>query len=271
LNYLGIEIAKPRLGVFDFTGCEGCELQLVNKEETLPDFLSLLEVVNFREASSDKSDDYDIALVEGCISRKDEVERLKKIRAQARVLVALGSCACFGGVNTIKNRFTVPDVVKEVYGRDKVETLKVRSIKEVVPVDLEIPGCPVSKAEVETIVMNIVTGVEIRIPKYPVCVECKQKMNICLFDFGILCLGPVTLAGCGAVCPTGKVGCRGCRGPSEDANYASFMEILVEKGFARSEIREKIGFFNAFSGFPEGPVLSPIQESINSFNAISGV
>jgi len=271
LKYLGVEIGKPRLGVFDFTGCEGCELQLVNKEETLPDFLSLLEIVNFREASSDKSDDYDIALVEGCISREDEVERLKKIRGNASVLVALGSCACFGGVNKIKNKFSVPDVVKEVYGKEKVDTLKVRSIKEVVPVDLEIPGCPISKSEVENIVVSIVTGAEISMPKYPVCVECRQAVNTCIVDSGEICLGPITLAGCGAVCPTGKVGCWGCRGPAEDANYASLTEILLEKGHTQSEIQNKIDFFGAFSDAGKGYAISEIQERINSFNALSGV
>ncbi|OIP63192.1 MAG: NADH:ubiquinone oxidoreductase [Nitrospirae bacterium CG_4_9_14_3_um_filter_53_35] len=271
MKYLGIETAKPKIGVFDFTGCEGCELQLLNKEETLPDFLSLIEVVNFREASSDQSDDYDIAFVEGSISREDEITRLKQIRANAGVLVALGSCACFGGVNKIRERFDISDVVREVYGNHEVETGEVKSVKEVVPVDLEIPGCPVSKTEVEKIVIALVTGSEIRIPKYPVCVECRQKMNICMFDFGTICLGPLTLAGCGAVCIAGKVGCRGCRGPAEDANYDSFMETMLKKGYPRSEIEDKIAFFNGLDGIRTGHVVSPIQERVHSFNAKRGV
>ena len=116
MKYLGIEPEKIRVGVFDFTCCEGCELQLANKEDSLLDFLSLLEVVNFREVSSHRGQDYDIALVEGSISRDDEIERLKDIRAQAKVLVAIGSCACFGGVNSLKNHYPLEDVVKEVYG-----------------------------------------------------------------------------------------------------------------------------------------------------------
>ena len=114
MKYLGIDPQKVRIGVFDFTGCEGCELQLANKEESLLDFLSLLEIVNFREVSSDRGDDYDVALIEGNISRADEIERLKDIRAKAKVLVAIGSCACFGGVNQQKNRFELDDDVKEV-------------------------------------------------------------------------------------------------------------------------------------------------------------
>lgn len=248
MKYLGIDPKKVRIGVFDFTGCEGCELQLANKEDSLLDFLSLLEVVNFREVSSDQRQDYDIALVEGNISRKDEVERIAEIRAKAKVLVAMGSCACFGGVNFQKNRFPLSDVVKEVYGKHTVETDKVKRIGDVVKVDLEIPGCPVSKSEVERIVVNIVTGAEIKIPKYPVCVECKQKLNTCVVDLGQICLGPVSRAGCDAVCPTGKTGCLGCRGPAEDANYDSLKQVLMDKGHTESEIVERLRFYGGFNG-----------------------
>ena len=247
MKYLGIEPKKVRVGVFDFTGCEGCELQLSNNEGSLLDFLSLLEVVNFREVSSDEGQDYDIALVDGNISRADEVERIKDIRSKAKVLVAMGSCACFGGVNQQKNRFEIDDVVKEVYGDHKVETEKVKRIADVVDVDLEIPGCPVSKKEVERIVVNIVTGADIKIPKYPVCVECKQKLNTCVVDLGQICLGPITRAGCDAVCPTGGVGCLGCRGPAEDANFESLKQILMEKGHSEAAIIERMRFYGAFN------------------------
>jgi len=247
VKYLGIEPQKVRVGVFDFTGCEGCELQLSNNEGSLLDFLSLLEVVNFREVSSDEGQDYDIALVDGNISRADEVERIKEIRSKANILVAMGSCACFGGVNQQKNRFEIDDVVKEVYGEHKVETEKVKRIADVVDVDLEIPGCPVSKKEVERIVVNIVTGADIKIPKYPVCVECKQKLNTCVVDLGQICLGPITRAGCDAVCPTGGVGCLGCRGPAEDANFESLKQILMEQGHSEAAIVERMRFYGAFN------------------------
>ena len=247
MEYLGIELIKPRIGVFDFTSCEGCELQLANKEDTLVDFLSLLEVVNFREVSSSRGEDYEIALVEGSISREDEIDRLKLIRSRAKVLVALGSCACFGGVNHLKNRFPLGDVVKEVYGQHNVETSEVKRIGDIVDVDLEIPGCPVSKSEIEKIVVSIVTGSEFAYPKYPVCVECRQNNNVCVFDLGRLCLGPVTRAGCGAVCPSSKVGCLGCRGPAEDANFESLKEIARDRGFSDFELREKMSLFNSFN------------------------
>lgn len=248
MKYLGIEPQKVRVGVFDFTGCEGCELQLANKENSLLDFLSLLEIVNFREVSSDRGQDYDVALVDGNISRADEVERIKDIRAKAKVLIAMGSCACFGGVNQQKNRFELKDVIEEVYGEHPVETDRVKRIADVVQVDLEIPGCPVSKEEVERIVVNVVTGADIKIPKYPVCVECKQNINTCVVDLGQVCLGSVTRAGCDAVCPTGKVGCLGCRGPAEDANYDALKEILLEKGHPESAIVERLRFYGGFNG-----------------------
>lgn len=248
MKYLGIDPQKPRIAVFDFTSCEGCELQLTNKEETLLDFLSLVEVVNFREVSSDKSDEYDIAIIEGSISRDDEIERLKIIRERAKVLIAMGSCACFGGVNNLKNHYPLEDVIQEVYGEDTVDTNLVKKVSDIVNVDLEIPGCPVSKAEVEKIVVNVVLGADITMPKYPVCMECKQNLNTCVIDLGKICLGPITRAGCGAICPAGKVGCLGCRGPAEDANFESFYDIVQEKGYTKSQIKEKLDFFNAFSG-----------------------
>ena len=248
MKYLGIQPQKVKIGVFDFTCCEGCQLQLANKEDSLVDFLSLVEVINFREVSSARGQDYDIALIEGSISREDEVERLKEIRAKAKVLVALGTCACYGGVNSLKNSYPLDDVVKEVYADRKVETMPVKRVSEVVKVDLEIPGCPVSKSEVENIVVNIVTSSQINLPKHPVCVECKQKLNTCVVDLGQICLGPVTRAGCGAVCPTGKTACLGCRGPAEDANYDSLMEVLQAKGHSKAAIEERLRFYNAFSG-----------------------
>src|SRR5512147_2599916 len=167
MKYLGIEPNRPRIAVFDFTSCEGCELQLANKEETLAEFLSAIKIVKFREVSSADEGEYDIALIEGAISRSDEVERIRTIRARAKVLVALGSCACFGGVNKLKNAYDLAEANREVYGDDPKETLPVRPIKDLVTVDLEIPGCPVSKAEVEHIVQHLILGIPYQLPVYP--------------------------------------------------------------------------------------------------------
>lgn len=246
MKYLGIEQKKPKIAVFDFTSCEGCQLQLVNKEETLADFLNAVEIVNFREASSAKSDDYDVALIEGAVSRNDEVKRLTAIREKAKVVVALGTCACFGGINKLKNDFDIIEINKEVYGTDAKETLWVRSVGDVIQVDLEIPGCPVSKAEVEAIIRHVICDIPYRFPVYPVCVECKQRFNSCVMEKGQLCLGPVTRGGCNAPCPVSGTGCLGCRGPATDPNYESFFTIAEGKGFPKAEVVERMAFYSAF-------------------------
>lgn len=246
MEYLGIKPNKPKVAVFDFSGCEGCELQLVNKEDTLIDFLSAIDLRGWREASSVINDDYDIALIEGSITRDDEIKRLEKIRSHAKVLVALGSCACFGGVNQMKNVFDLKKANQEVYGDKPKETAKVKAVKDVVKVDLEIPGCPISKAEVESIIRHLAWGMPFSYPVYPVCVECKQRFTTCMFEKGLMCLGPITMAGCNAPCPAGGLGCWGCRGPANDPNYESFFAIARERGFSTAEVNERLNFFGGF-------------------------
>jgi coenzyme F420-reducing hydrogenase gamma subunit len=248
MKYLGIELDRPKVAFFGFTGCEGCQLQIANKEETLGDLLNAIEVMNFRLISSDKDDGYDIAFVEGSITREDEVNRLKKIREQAKILVAIGACACFGGVNNLRSRFPIEYTVKEVYGMHAVETGAVRRVADVVPVDYELPGCPISKPEFEWLVRHLIVGLIPQLPQYSVCVECKQRINTCVFDMGMFCMGPVTRAGCNATCPRNRAGCWGCRGPAEEANFESFIQILRERGFPEEQIAERAQFFNAFNG-----------------------
>lgn len=248
MEYLGIRRKKPRVAVFDFTGCEGCELQLANKEETLVDFLSAIELVQFREVASERSDEYDVALVEGAITRADEVERLEAIRNRAAVLVALGSCACFGGINRLKDAFDLVEVNREVYGSKPKPTQVTRGIGEVVEVDLMIPGCPVSKVEVERLVQHLVFDVPFSFPAYPVCAECKQRFTVCMVQKGHLCLGPITRAGCNAPCPAAGLGCWGCRGPAEGINMEGFLTAARELGFDDEEVRERLDMFGGFEG-----------------------
>ncbi len=251
-TYLGVPVSRPKVGFFDFSSCEGCQLQMVNNESTLLDFLALVQIVNFREAMTGESDDYDIAFVEGSITRPDEVDRLQAIRSRAKVLVALGSCACFGGVNQLKNRFRdLPWVKETVYGGAAVETDVVRPLHDVVTVDLMIYGCPVRKEEVEKVVTNIAIGKEIAYPKYPVCMECKANENICLFDLGEACLGPVTRAGCGAWCPGSRAGCWGCRGPADDPNMEQMKRLMQERGISEEMILDRLECFGGFCEFSD--------------------
>lgn len=251
MKYLGMTPRRPRIAIFDFTGCEGCELQLANKEETLLPFLEVVDVVSWREVSSEHRDDYDIALMDGAISRPDEIARLERIRRTAAVLVALGSCACFGGVNRHKNACDLDAANREVYGDHAKETLPVQPVHNHVKVDLEIPGCPVSKAEVERIVQHLIWNIPFRFPVYPVCFECKQRFSICTFEQGQLCLGPITRAGCTAPCPASGLGCWGCRGPAQEPAFEDFLHITSERGFERRDVLERLHFFGGFEEWLE--------------------
>ncbi len=252
-TYLGMPLSRPTVAFFELSSCEGCQLQIVNNEASLLDFLSLIKVVTFREAMTEKSDAYDIAFVEGSVTRSDEIERLSAIRKAAKVLVAFGSCACFGGVNQLKNRFNDPAwVKKQVYGNAGIETNDAaRPIDAFVTADLKIYGCPVKKEEVEKIVTNVVLGKAVVHPKYPVCMECKANENACLFDLGEPCLGPITRGGCDSWCPNNRFGCWGCRGPAEDANVEQMKEITEKYGFSRETMLDRLECFGGFAQHAE--------------------
>ena len=149
-------------------------------------------------------------------------------------------------MNRLKNAYDLEEANREVYGDMPKETLPTKSVKEIVPVDMEIPGCPVSKDEVERIVRHLIWGVPYHVPAYPVCLECKQRFTVCMFDKGQLCLGPITRAGCNAPCPAGQLGCWGCRGPAADSNFDEFFRLAADKGFSKEEISERLSFFGGF-------------------------
>jgi len=246
ISFLGVPVEKQRVGFFEFTSCEGCQLQLLNNEENLIDFISFLDIRTFREAMTGGSEDYEIAFIEGSIGRRNDVTRLRKIREQASTVIALGSCACFGGVNQIVNRFGLENAKKRVYGKHPVSSGTVYPIGHFIDVDMEIPGCPVHKDELEQLVLHVALGRTFRHPKYPVCVECKAHENICLFDLGEPCLGPVTQGGCKAWCPDNRTGCRGCRGPVVDANIQGLKKIMKQHGFSESTILDMLRSFGGF-------------------------
>jgi len=251
-TYLGVPVHRPKVAFFELSSCEGCQLQLLNNEATLLDFLALVEVVRFREGMTGGTDDYEIAFVEGSVTRQDEVERLRKIREKAKVLVAFGSCACFGGVNQLKNRFSLDWVKKEVYGDNPIDTDTARPLDAVVKVDLRIYGCPVRKEEVENIAAHIAVGSDFAYPAYPVCMECKANGNICLFDLGEPCLGPVTRAGCNSWCPNNRAGCWGCRGPADEMNMAELVRVMDKYGFSRETVIDRLECFGGFSSHIAG-------------------
>ena len=239
---------KPKVGFFDFTGCEGCQLEVLNFEQELVDLLGQIDIVNFREASSRREDNYEIAFIDGAITTESGIERIKKIRGQAKVLVAMGACACLGGVNCLKNFIPMEENLRIVYGNAAkyYNTIPARPIDAVVPVEYKLPGCPINRYEFLQLAKAVLLNKKFELPNYPVCVQCKLAGNVCAFDKGETCLGPVTRAGCNAICITSGRHCWGCRGLVDDPNLDSEKDILQKHGLTVKDILEKYRHFNGY-------------------------
>lgn len=238
---------KPRVAIFDFTGCEGCELNKLNFEDELLDILAHVEIVEWREAMDGRAESYDIAFVEGSLSTPDCITRIHEVRRKAKVLVALGACAVQGGVNALKSTRPIEDVREEVYGKDKYlfPTLPALPLSAVVKVDHNVRGCPMTQIEFLKIFTALVMGKEPIEPEHSVCVECRLKENECVFEKHMICLGPVIRAGCDAHCPTFGQYCTGCRGLVPDANLEAMKEILVNHGLSMDEAWKRLHLYNA--------------------------
>ncbi|MCK4943364.1 MAG: hypothetical protein KAS65_07300 [Candidatus Aminicenantes bacterium] len=240
---------KPKVAFFDFACCEGCQLQVANLEEDIIKLLDLVDLVEFREVmTGSTSETYDIAFIEGSITRKSDEKRLKDIRERSKLLVAYGQCAVNGGINRLKNIWhSMDDVKKCVYGDDSymphLDTYPTKGVDEVVKVDLYIPGCPINRDEFLRMVKELSLGKIPRLPNHPVCVECKLKENICLFDKGVICLGPLARAGCGAICPSNGSPCEACRGTVDNPNKNAMHEILDKYNYTVEEIKRTINLF----------------------------
>ena len=240
---------KPRVAFFDFAGCEGDQLQVINLEEQLLDLLGQVDIVEFREASSAHSDNYDIAFIEGSITRASDEEHLKEIRENATYIVAIGACATIGGINMMKNLHDLEEVKRYVYGDDagQIETYPTRPIDAVVKVDAYVHGCPIDRNEFLQIVKAMLLGKKPEIANYPVCVECKAAENVCVFEKGQFCLAPVTRAGCGACCVTEGAICWGCRGFVDNPNADAAKDVLSKYGLELDEVMNKFSLYTACS------------------------
>jgi sulfhydrogenase subunit delta len=237
--------ARPKVAFFDFASCEGCQLTVVDALQTHPDLLDAVEIVQFREAMSEKQEDYVVAFVEGACTRPGDEARLNTIRKQAALVVALGACAHLGGVNAVRNRQPADDVKRYVYGESGKldESYPARPIGAVIPVDAFIPGCPIDREEFVRAVTALLQGRQPFIPDYAVCVECKLSENHCVLLCGQMCLGSVVRAGCGAICPAVGVGCEGCRGLISHPNLESLQAELLRRGYSDVQVSKKVGLF----------------------------
>ena len=241
---------KPKVAFFDFTCCEGCQLDALNIEgQDLVDLVNAIDIVEFREVATGRADRYDIAFVEGSITRESEIPRLKDIRERSGVVIALGACAAIGGINCLKNHLPMGEALEIVYGDDAkyYDTIPARPIHAVIPVDFTVPGCPINTAEYLRIVKELLLGKTPELPDYPVCVECKMAGNVCVFERGETCLGPVIRAGCNAICVTAGRHCWGCRGLVDDPNIDSQKDVLTEYGLTVDQVVEKFKIYNTYT------------------------
>jgi sulfhydrogenase subunit delta len=242
---------KPRLGVFKFSSCDGCQLSLLDCEDELLDVAANIEIAYFLEATSRPLEgDFDLCLVEGSISVPEQLEQIREVRRRSKFLVTIGACATAGGIQALRNWGHRDAYLHAVYARPEfIRTLAMSTpIAEHVPVDFELRGCPINKQQLVEVITSFLAGRRPRLASAAVCTECKRAGNVCVtVAHGVPCLGPVTHAGCGALCPHYDRGCYGCYGPSKGANVASLRHSLHVIGVSGDGVERMLHTFNAWA------------------------
>jgi sulfhydrogenase subunit delta len=240
---------KLKIGIYELTGCAGDALLILDCEKELIDIFKAADIQSFLMAKSDNIDGkLDVALVEGSVSTEREKKEVLDIRKRAKTVVAIGTCACFGGIQAaFLDKKDWEKNFKKVYGNTKMihtKPLQSKPIDAYVKVDYYLPGCPIDKEQFLSTFNRILRGHPPELYRFPVCVECKWNENDCLLNKDIPCLGPVTRAGCGSICINHNLPCVGCWGPVEEANFASEFQLLREKGFDFDFIKKKMANFS---------------------------
>ena len=242
---------KPRLAVWKFASCDGCQLSLLDCEDELLTVARQLDIAYFPEATrSVLKGPYDLSLVEGSITTSHDAERIHQIRRHSRTLVTIGACATAGGIQALRNFRDVKQFVRTVYATPQYIHTLVRStpISEHVQVDFELRGCPINKSQLLEVISAYLNKRRPNISSHSVCVECKLAGHVCVMVAkGIGCLGPVTHAGCGALCPAFQRGCYGCFGPKEAPNTTSLTRIWRDVGARDADLVRAYRGFNAWS------------------------
>ncbi len=240
---------RPKLAVWKFSSCDGCQLSLLDCEDELLAVAEAVEIAYFLEATRARiRGPYDVSLVEGSITTPDDIRRIQKIRGQSRLLVTIGACATAGGIQALRNFARIHDFVTAVYPTPHyIETLATSTpIHDYVPVDLELRGCPIDKHQLLELLSALLNGRAPVLPTHAVCVECKMRGVPCVaVAKGAPCLGPVTQAGCGALCPAVGRACYGCFGPQESPNCSALAATLKAGGLERRQIAHAFRSFNA--------------------------
>ena len=242
---------KPRIGVFKFASCDGCQLTLLDCEDELLALADAVEIAYFPEATRrELKGPYDVTLVEGSITTHQDAERIQRVRRQSKRLIVIGACATSGGIQALRNWQNVDEMTRVVYATPGyISTLRTSTpIAEHVPVDFELRGCPIDKHQLIEVISAMLAGRRPAVPTYSVCMECKRRGNICVtVAQGTPCLGPVTQAGCGAICPAYTRGCYGCFGPMETPNTDAISNHLRILGQDDATITRAFRGFNAWS------------------------
>lgn len=241
-------MTKLRIAIAGLTACSGCQLSLLNCEDELPELLEQFDFSYFPLACSpaDVSGEYDAALVEGCVSMPHDRRQLLELRQRSRFLIAVGTCAAWGGVAALRNGESREMLRRKVYGEESVgkETVEPQPLQSVVTVDAVIHGCPPEKSELISLLTGLMRGTLPTEIDYPVCMECKMRENLCLLtEHDKLCLGPLTRGSCAARCPSLSVPCEGCRGPVPEANIQEALALFDQKGFTRKLVMERLHRF----------------------------
>jgi sulfhydrogenase subunit delta len=241
---------KPRVAVFKFASCDGCQLQFLNAEDELLKLAGLIDFVYFPEARSRALEgSYDVTFVEGSITTPDDARRIIRVREQSRFLVTIGACATAGGIQALRNWADIEEYRRVVYPSPEfISTLSTSTpISEHVKVDFEIWGCPVDKHELLTVVRSLLSQAKPVLPGHSVCMECKRRGNVCVVVArGEPCLGPVTRTGCGALCPAFNRGCYGCFGPADASNMESFTRLLAAQGVTGADAVRRLRAINGY-------------------------
>jgi sulfhydrogenase subunit delta len=245
------EKRKPKLAVWKFASCDGCQLSLLDCENELLAIGGQVEIAHFLEASRNVvKGPYDLSLVEGSITTPHDAERIHAVRRASKYLVTIGACATAGGIQALRNFKDVKEFVSIVYATPAyIETLgKSTPIAEHVRVDFELRGCPVNKQQLVEVISAFLHGRKPNTPPHSVCMECKRRGIVCVMvAHGMPCLGPVTHAGCGAICPSYHRGCYGCFGPMETPNTTSLSNWWRQLGVTEAELVRAFRSFNAYS------------------------
>jgi sulfhydrogenase subunit delta len=242
---------RPRLAVWKFASCDGCQLSLLSCEDELLKLAGEVEVAYFLEASRGTvRGPYDLSLVEGSITTAHDAERIQHVRRASKALVTIGACATAGGIQALRNFQDVKEFLAAVYARPEyIETLATSTpIAHHVHVDFELQGCPINKQQLLEVIRAFLGGRRPAIPAHSVCVECKRRGTVCVMVArGTPCLGPVTHAGCGAICPAYDRGCYGCYGPMETPNTASLSAWWRHLGVSDPELVRAFRGINAYA------------------------